>query len=97
METFQQTKRRKSVEYRNQNTQKRQQNTGSETIAFLREVKQEKMSLKKVDHEIQKEEQRLLQDTMRQQNQQTQQLIASQQLQNQALMALIAKLADKNT
>lgn len=95
LETWHQTRKRESCESENDLTPKRRRNNGNETLEFLREKSQNDVNIREQELAVKKEEielQRLREDNA---NKRYEAMMLQAQQQNQALMMLLSKMANK--
>ena len=102
LETLSETNKRKEEEGEDTkcSKRKRQRSSGSDTIAYLREksAKDYELELKKLEarKEEAKTQQQLLQQQQQSQQAQHQQMMHLMQIQQQSMITLIERIADKN-
>ena len=99
MERLAETQKRKAGEGELSSKKGKKRNTGTETIAYLREKSEKEMELRKQELEFKKQEaerqQQLLESLQTQNHTFQQQVMQQQQQQNQMLLDLIHRLADR--
>ena len=102
LETLSETNKRKEEEGEDTkcSKRKRQRSSGSDTIAYLREksAKDYEIELKKLEarKEEAKAQQQLLQQQQQTQQAQHQQMMHLMQIQQQSMLSLFERIADKN-
>ena len=97
LETFSETDARNDLE-----KPKRQRNSGSDTLVYLREkgerevkIKENEIELKKQENEIAKSQTAILQQSLTQQQQMLQIMLQNQQQQQGMMLSLLEKIVDK--
>ena len=99
MERLAETQKRKAGEGELSSKKGKKRNTGTETIAYLREKSEKEMELRKQELGFKKQEaerqQQLLESLQTQNHTFQQQVMQQQQQQNQMLLDLIHRLADR--
>lgn len=94
MERWSETRKR-SPETSPDETPKRKRKSGSETVTYLREKSEAELEVRKSEIELRREELQLQRERERSNNTRNEQFMLQSQQQNQTILMLIAKIAEK--
>ena len=95
METWAETRKRENENDIDDISPKRKRNNGNDTINFLREKSQNEMELRKEELDLKRQELEFQKEREKQNNARNDQLVEQCNKQNQAMIMLLAKLAEK--